>query len=1070
MKKYGNIISKLRKEHGLTQQQLGKQLNVSYQAVSKWENNLSEPDLETIEKLTELFGISMAEFFDMAKDSNSLVKNSTHENNNNFIKNKPWYLVAGLGLVIVILSLCAFLIPVNFSSQQIFNKYESSIFYISAKKNNGDSVSATGFFIDDGGLAVTIFSNIKDCIDATAELSNGKQYKIEKLVGVHDEEDIALIKIDIKNSKPLKLADSNNVKMGDKVCSITYLNNDKLGDSESTIAEGIIFKVESSQSGTVSIQTTATISNANRGGALFNSQGKVIGIILSRLNLSGVGFDMVNVCIPINEIKNIKKDINIPIELHTAMNNKHTLTFISQDRVYSSETVDYDELVEEKEISREGYEFEGWYEDQEFTKLYDFSQGMTKSLRVYAKWKPHKYTVKFQSHDSMGEMQPLECEYDKSYRLPKNLLTKQYYDFSYWSYNGRIFEDESEILNLTSNRNGEVILEANYTPTLYTIEYISANENAQITFNQNLTKTYTIESQDIPLPTPNSIQHYTFAGWTLDYETQPSLNVVINSGSHGDRVYIANWVKDKYDITYNLDGGQFEGEVKNWYTWEDGIESFPIPIREYYTFRGWYYAPTSMGWAKIDKINPFTKDEEIYLEAEWEETQYQINFKDRNNNILNTKIVKLSTIDNNIYTPKMSGYFYYDYNLYTDKECTQLYLECSDVKTPFKLEELNHYNFYINAIKGSEGFVYNESDSEYVVAMISGYNGDNKELFIPNFIDNRTVGLTEEAFMGNSQFTAVYIPGNCRFDMSYRAFKDCLNIKTVHLAEGITYVTNQMFEGCISLVNLSLPSTIEEINYNAFKDCTSLEEMSLPESLIELHRSAFENTAFYNNEENWIENILYHDNCLMAIRSENIPSKVIVQEGTRLISMFAFYHSNVEEVILPETVKIIGYASFQYCRQLKTINLENVERIGTFGLANCDKLEILDLREATYIGMFSFNNCDAVKVAYLSKNLTRLEETIFSSSSATFTIYFQDSKEEFDSLNLEIGQLLNIYYYSNNFIEGQNSWVSADGEIAHWVSAEIIEINGLEYVYSENKPQLEGRYWYYDNDKIKLWI
>ncbi len=40
MENYGKIISSLRKEKGLTQNDLGKELNVTYQAVSKWENDL----------------------------------------------------------------------------------------------------------------------------------------------------------------------------------------------------------------------------------------------------------------------------------------------------------------------------------------------------------------------------------------------------------------------------------------------------------------------------------------------------------------------------------------------------------------------------------------------------------------------------------------------------------------------------------------------------------------------------------------------------------------------------------------------------------------------------------------------------------------------------------------------------------------------------------------------------------------------------------------------------------------------------------------------------------------------
>lgn len=63
LKKYGKTIAKLRKEKGLTQEQLGKKLNISYQAISKWENDLSEPSLDTLENLSKVFGITLTEFF-----------------------------------------------------------------------------------------------------------------------------------------------------------------------------------------------------------------------------------------------------------------------------------------------------------------------------------------------------------------------------------------------------------------------------------------------------------------------------------------------------------------------------------------------------------------------------------------------------------------------------------------------------------------------------------------------------------------------------------------------------------------------------------------------------------------------------------------------------------------------------------------------------------------------------------------------------------------------------------------------------------------------------------------------
>lgn len=51
----GEKIKLLRKSKNLTQNELGKLLNVSFQAVSKWEKNLSQPDIETIKKICEIF-------------------------------------------------------------------------------------------------------------------------------------------------------------------------------------------------------------------------------------------------------------------------------------------------------------------------------------------------------------------------------------------------------------------------------------------------------------------------------------------------------------------------------------------------------------------------------------------------------------------------------------------------------------------------------------------------------------------------------------------------------------------------------------------------------------------------------------------------------------------------------------------------------------------------------------------------------------------------------------------------------------------------------------------------------
>lgn len=56
--KLGQKIAELRKKSGLSQEALAEKMNVSRQAVSKWESNQSIPDIEKIVDLSELFGVT----------------------------------------------------------------------------------------------------------------------------------------------------------------------------------------------------------------------------------------------------------------------------------------------------------------------------------------------------------------------------------------------------------------------------------------------------------------------------------------------------------------------------------------------------------------------------------------------------------------------------------------------------------------------------------------------------------------------------------------------------------------------------------------------------------------------------------------------------------------------------------------------------------------------------------------------------------------------------------------------------------------------------------------------------
>lgn len=70
---YGEKIAHLRKSRGMTQEELGKVLSVTYQAVSKWERGESLPDFSTMSQIAKYFGVPL-EYFDDSVESLSDVK------------------------------------------------------------------------------------------------------------------------------------------------------------------------------------------------------------------------------------------------------------------------------------------------------------------------------------------------------------------------------------------------------------------------------------------------------------------------------------------------------------------------------------------------------------------------------------------------------------------------------------------------------------------------------------------------------------------------------------------------------------------------------------------------------------------------------------------------------------------------------------------------------------------------------------------------------------------------------------------------------------------------------------
>ncbi len=68
-KTLGTMIAELRKQHGMTQLELAEKMGVTDKAVSKWERDLSCPDINSLPNLAEIFGVSVEELMQIKKEA-----------------------------------------------------------------------------------------------------------------------------------------------------------------------------------------------------------------------------------------------------------------------------------------------------------------------------------------------------------------------------------------------------------------------------------------------------------------------------------------------------------------------------------------------------------------------------------------------------------------------------------------------------------------------------------------------------------------------------------------------------------------------------------------------------------------------------------------------------------------------------------------------------------------------------------------------------------------------------------------------------------------------------------------
>lgn len=227
---------------------------------------------------------------------------------------------------------------------------------------------------------------------------------------------------------------------------------------------------------------------------------------------------------------------------------------------------------------RIGYTFAGWYNDQD--KIVTSILPDSKKLILTAKWELVVYNI---TYNLFGGTNPNDAHstytYEDMIDLPSP--TREHYDFGGWF-------TEKELVNAVSvierTSTGDKVFYAKWSPKTYKLTFNPTGGRISQT-EQNYIYGEVTEFARQPYK-----DHYKFDGWYYDEACTKAYGSKIAADNSGDHTLYAKWKLEDYKIVLDSYNGEFPSgaNVPTTYTYESTIEKLPEPIRQGFTFAGWY--------------------------------------------------------------------------------------------------------------------------------------------------------------------------------------------------------------------------------------------------------------------------------------------------------------------------------------------------------------------------------------------------------------------------------------------------------------------------------------------------